>query len=294
MPRQLAVPACGTNGETLSKEGLSHLHQDIEMNKKLGEVARQANNYVARWIEKHPAVKEESLTDWLPDFLEQNSPNVQYYELDQHEEKCSSGFDWDWWFLLEYGCFRARVKAKKLQLLKDYYSELTQSIQTGCQIDLLLDSSAAKQFYPLYLFYAKPDDVERCRVLPTPTALSICGAQEIHKLAFGTPCHHIECRDICAVTFPLECLFYCPVTRDFPPNGPEQPLLHYFQTPLRGCLGDMEAPGDDRHRGYAKSVPRIIRSLFKMREGNSNTERILRDYQSMFEGSRGVVIFDME
>ncbi len=264
------------------------------MNKKLGEVARLANNYVARWLAKHPAVKEESLTDWLPDFLEQSSPSIRYFEFDRHEETSSSGFDWDWWFLLECGCFRARVKAKKLQLSRDYYSELTQANQTDCQIDLLLDSSAAKQFYPLYMFYAKPDDFERCRILPTPTALSICGAQEIHELAFGSPCHHIECRDICALTIPLECLFYCPVTHDFPPNGPEQLFRHYFQTPLRSRVGEPEVPGNDRRRGYEESVPRIIRSLFKMRETDNDTERILRDYKSMYEGSRGVVIFDLD
>jgi hypothetical protein len=264
------------------------------MNRKLGEVTRRANDYVARWLDRHPAVKEESLTDWLPDFLEENSPDVRYYEFDRCEETSFLGADWDWWLLLENGCFRVRVQAKKLQLGKNYYPELIQSNQTDSQIDLLLDSSAAKGFYPLYLFYAKPEDFERCRVLPTPTALTICGAQEIYELAFGTPRHHIEYEDIRALSVPLECLFYCPVTRDFPANGPEQFFRHYFQTPLRGRIEEAEVPGDDLHRGYEENVPRIIRSLLKMRERDAKTECVLREYRSMFEGSRGVVIFDLD
>jgi len=58
----------------------------------------------------------------------------------------------------------------------------------------------------------------------------------------------------------------------------------------RGRRGDEEAQDDRPRRGYEESVPHVIRSLFEIREINSNTEGILREYQSMFAGSRGVTI----
>jgi len=64
--------------------------------------------------------------------------------------------------------------------------------------------------------------------------------------------------------------------------------------PARGRRGEAEAPDDSSRRGYEESVPRIIRSLFEMREINSNTEGILHEYQAMFAGSRGVTVVRVE
>ena len=260
------------------------------MKTSLGKVAHQANNYVAGWLQRQPAVKEESLTDWLLDYFHQNSPDVRYYEFDRHEEARFSGADWDWWFLLRTGCFKIRVQAKKLRRGKDHYSDLAHSNQTGYQIDTLLDSSAAHNFYPLYVLYAKTEGVERCRRLPEPTVLSICSAQEAYELVFGSARRRIESGDVLALTIPLECLFCCPLVRDFPSHGPEELFRHYFQVAPRGRRQEEEVPDDRTRRGYEESVPRIIRSLFEMPEINSNTEGILREYQSMFTGSHGVTI----
>lgn len=260
------------------------------MKTTLGEVAGQANDYVAGWLQRQPAVKEESITDWLLDYFHQNGPDVRYYEFDRHEEARFSGADWDWWFLLRTGCFKVRVQAKKLRLGKDHYPELARSNQKGYQIDLLLDSSAAHNFYPLYAVYAKTEGVERCKRVPEPTVLSICSAQETYELIFGSARRRIESADVLALTIPLECLFCCPLVCDFSSHGPERLFDRYFRVSPRGCEGDEEAQGHRPRRGYEESVPRIIRSLFEIREISSDNEGILREYQSMFSGSRGVTI----
>ena len=260
----------------------------------LGEVARLANDYVAGWLQRQPAVKEESITDWLLDYFHQSSPDVRYYEFDRHEEARFSGADWDWWFLLRRGCFKVRVQAKKLRRGKDHFTELARYNQTGYQIDLLLDSSAAHNFYPLYVLYAKTEGVERCTRASEPTVLSICSAQETYELIFGAARRRIESKDVLALTIPLECLFSCPLAREFPSHGPERLFRHYFQVSPEARRGEAEASDDGSRRGYEESVPHIIRSLFEMREVNSNSEGILLEYQSMFAGSRGVTVVRVE
>lgn len=260
------------------------------MKNTLGQVARQANDYIAGWLHRQPAVKEESITDWLLDYFHQNSPNVRYYAFDRHEEARSSGADWDWWFLLRTGCFKIRVQAKKLRRGRDHYSELTRSNQTGYQIDQLLDSSACHNFYPLYVTYAKTEGVERCRRVSEPTVLSMCSAQDTYELLFGSARRRIESSDMLALTIPLECLFSCPLVCDFSSHGPEELFRHYFQVAPRGRGVESDTPDDRPRRGYEDTVPPIILSLFEAREINNNTEGVLRHYQSSFAGSRGITI----
>ncbi len=112
------------------------------MKQKLNEIAFDANDYIAGWIQRQPTVKEESITDWLLDYFHQRAPNVRYYEFNRIEEARYTGADWDWWFLLRKGCFKVRVQAKKLRYGKDHFPALARENQGGCQIDLLLDSIA--------------------------------------------------------------------------------------------------------------------------------------------------------
>jgi hypothetical protein len=260
------------------------------MNTRFGIVAREANDYAAGWLRRQPAVKEESITDWLLDFFQQKSSDVRYYEFDRHEEARFSGADWDWWFLLRNGCYKIRVQAKKLRRGKDHYPELARSNQTGYQIDLLLDSSAKHNFYPIYVLYAKTEGVERCKRQPVPVVLSICSAQETYELIFGAARRRIESGDVLALSIPLECLFTCPLVRDFPSHSPDNLFREYFKILPRGISEEAKNTDVDHHRGYEETIPNIIRSLFEIREINSNTEGILREYQSIFSGSRGVTL----
>jgi hypothetical protein len=256
-------------------------------------IAREANNYAEGWLRRQPAVKEESITDWLLDFFQQKTPNIRYYEFSRFEEAKFSGADWDWWFLLRNGCFKMRVQAKKLRMGKDHYSGLARSNQTGYQIDLLLDSSAQHNFYPLYSLYAKTEGTERCGGLNGHVVLSICSAQEIYDLVFGSARRRIESQDILALSIPLECLFCCPLVRNHPSDGPQDLFSHYFKAP-RGRKEKADVEDVDSERGYEESIPKIISKLFEMHEINDNTEGILREYQQMYAGSRGVTLVRVE
>lgn len=251
------------------------------------QVARDANDYAVGWLGRQPAVKEESITDWLLDYFQQHSTDIRYYLFDRHEEARISGADWDWWILLRSGCFKLRVQAKKVRRGKDHYSELARSNQTGYQIDLLLNSSAQLNFYPLYSLYGLTEGVERCKRTGRPVALSICSAQEVYDLVFGAARKRIESGDLLAMTIPLECLFCCPLVRDVRDRGPDELFRHYFRVPPRKPSDNDSA---DNHRGYEESTPSIIKNLYQMEASNDNTAGLLREYESMYRGSNGVVI----
>jgi len=260
------------------------------MDIQLGSISREANDYVAGWIRRQPTVKEESITDWLLDFFHQKTPNIRYYEFNRFEEARFSGADWDWWFLLRNGCYKIRVQAKKIRRGKDHFLELARSNQTGYQIDLLIESSSRYNFYPLYVLYGNTEGVERCPKHSKCTVLSICSAQEVYKLLFGTKRHRVDSRDVLSLSIPLECLFTCPLVCNFSINGPEILFQHYFNSSREGKEKNSKRIDTDARQGYDVSVPNIIRLLYQMGEINDNTERILREYQSMFSGSKRVSI----
>jgi len=114
----------------------------------LCQIATDASAYVAGWLQRQPALQEESITDWMLDYFVQHSSDIRHYQFTRYEEARMSGADWDWWLLLERGCFKIRSQAKKVRRNHDHYRDLARANKTGCQIDLLLDSSTLHNFYP--------------------------------------------------------------------------------------------------------------------------------------------------
>lgn len=89
--------------------------------------------------------------------------------------------------------------------------------------------------------------------------------------------------------YPAFSAAHCPgITR----GGGWRTVSTLFPNPseARGAKGDGEPDPD---RGFEERTPEIIKRMFVVREINSNTEGILREYQSMFAGSKGVVIADL-
>ncbi len=187
--------------------------------------AESASRYVTGWLQRQPAVKEESITDWLLDYLTQHNSQIRYYQFSRHEEGRSSGADWDWWILANRGCFKLRVQAKKLRSNYDHYNSLAHSNSIGYQIDLLLDSSASLNFYPIYSLYGLSEGVERCSRTTRPESLHICSAQEVYDLLFGTARSRIASTNLLDLSIPLPCLFCCPLVRDHPRGGAACPIF---------------------------------------------------------------------
>ena len=269
--------------------------------KSLCKLAKEAANHTADWMRRQPSVKEESITDWLLYFFDQ-SPSIRYYQFTHHGE-ARSGADWDWWFLMQKGCFKIRVQAKKIKKNYDHYSDLAYQNKTGYQLCTLLNSSANYNFYPIYSLYGLSEDVERCPILSDQalsdqSCLFICSAQEVYDLVFGSARKRIKSSDLLELSIPLPCLFCCPLVSNFSNDGPGPLRLFqsYFMPPTRDT-DDGAEPQD--HRGYENEVPPIIIDLFEAREHADDRQRrdiqeILSQYQHEFVGTNGVAIVRIE
>lgn len=253
----------------------------------LCQISSNASSYVAGWLKRQSELKEESISDWILDQFDQHSSEVRYYQFTRHEEARISGADWDWWFLLRRGCFKIRIQAKKIRKNHDHYRDIARANKTGPQIDLLLESSARHNFYPMYALYGPGEGVERCTQIAQPSALFICSAHETYNLVFGSVRRRIDSSDLLSLSIPLQCLFCCPLVSD---GSPSQLFEHYFQIPQKGLLDDRGFPMPDGNRGYEREVPSIIASLFEMREDDSDPKGFVDEYRSMFPGSSGVMI----
>lgn len=260
--------------------------------KNLCETAKDASQYVAGWLQRQPSVKEESITDWLLDYLDQHCTQISYSQFTRHEEGRSSGADWDWWILLRSGCFKLRVQAKRLKRRVDHYSDLGRSNKYGYQIDMLLNSSAGLNFYPIYALYGISEGMERCPNTSRSESLHICSAQEVNDMIFGEPRHRVDSSALLGLSIPLSCLFCCPQSQGQSLDKPHTLLDRYFQTAPKSRGVDADGKSDPL-RGIEVNTPEIIKKLSEKHERNSNFEGLLREYQSMFAGSSSVVIADM-
>lgn len=117
----------------------------------------QTSNYCYNWIQKQPHVKEESLTDWLLFYVNQNIPNIYYTTFTRNEEAVS-GADWEWWIVTEdyrgTRAYRLLVQAKKTKTNKDNYPIVAYGNKNGLQIDLLIKKAIERGALPLYAYYS--------------------------------------------------------------------------------------------------------------------------------------------
>ena len=274
--------------------------------KPLCELAEEADSHIASWMKRQPRLREESITDSLLYFFDRNSPLVWYYPFNHYEEARFSGADWDWWFLMRKGCFKIRVQAKRIKKNYDHHRDLARSNKAGYQLDILLNSSAKRNFYPIYSLYGFSENVERC-LIPSyrdpsnQSCLFICSAQEVYDLVFDLPRNRIGSSDLLKISIPLTCLFCCPL-EDFPNDGPRRLFQRHLFGPTPTRDEDSGEESEDQ-RGYEDEVPPIISDLFDAGERTSGTTRedasddiheILSQYQREFVETNGVAIVQIE
>lgn len=258
------------------------------------KTARDANDYVNGWLTRQPELKEESITDWLLDYFDQHTNQVRYYQFNRQEEGKFSGADWDWWLLLRNGCFKLRIQAKKVKSRANHYSELTRSNKNGFQIDLLLNSSSEQNFYPLYAFYGKSEGVERCQNKPTKVYLHISSAQEVYDFVFGRPRQNINSTDLLKLTIPLECLFCCPLVRDFDDTGPLKLFEQYFKVPPRDVKNDNQDGKARENQGFEERTPELITAIYNIETINDDTIGLINEYRNQFPGSNSISIIKID
>lgn len=121
-----------------------------------------ASEYCYNWIQKQTHVKEESLTDWLLFFVEQNVSNIYYKTFTRNEESLV-GADWEWWIVTgdayDLKAYRLLIQAKKTKKNEDNYPLVSYANKNGFQIDLLIKKAIDRGALPLYAYYSncQPD-----------------------------------------------------------------------------------------------------------------------------------------
>jgi len=254
------------------------------------EIARKASQHIYGWLRRQPRLKEESITDWLLDQISTQTNQIAYYLFDRHEEATMSGADWDWWVLFGPACFKLRIQAKRARENHDHYKDIARSNQMGLQIELLINSSTRSNFYPMYAFYGHGCGRERCTREAQDSGVFVTSALEVYRAIVSVPRRTVPREALLSLCIPFHCLFCCPLVRDRRDHGFQRLFTHYFGYP--GQPGENEPnlmPTDSESPGYERQTPRLILSLLESREGE-NAQGMIREYQSMFPESNGLVI----
>lgn len=117
------------------------------------DILIEAAEYLGRWLTLQPAVKEESLTDWLLFDVSSKTPRIRYATFTRHQEARKTGADWEWWFLYPSASFRWRIQAKKSDPVGDNYPALVYTNRYGLQIDKLIADAKTVNAVPAYVFF---------------------------------------------------------------------------------------------------------------------------------------------
>lgn len=257
---------------------------------ELCTIALKASEHVCGWLSRQPRVKEESVTDWLLDHISTQTNQIAYYLFDRHEEAVISGADWDWWVLFGPSCFKLRIQAKRVKNNHDHYKDIARSNQQGLQIELLINSSASLNFYPMYSFYGHTCGQEKCRREADRSGIWVTSALEVYQAVIAVPRRNVPKESLLSLCIPFHCLFCCPLVRDGRDHGFHKLFSHYFGYPAGPTDNEPKlAPYKAEFPGFEQETPRLILSLLRSKEGK-NEVGMIREYQSLFPESNGVVI----
>jgi hypothetical protein len=168
------------------------------------------SEYIFKWYKSKNSVKEESLTDWMLYYLDQNIKRFIYRENTRINES-KDGADFDFWILTDNGNVAFRIQAKKLKINNHSHKlELQYPKATNKQMDNLLASSKNDGLLPLYLFYNSGEtNQSTCCVDKNNSGTLIVNAEIIKSLVEGSKNIKINRERIIQVSIPLECLFCC-------------------------------------------------------------------------------------
>lgn len=250
----------------------------------LCDILKDLNTKIFEWISAQPAVKEESITDWLLYELSKRSVQVAYKAFNRYEEAKYTGADWDWVFVFNDGTVWLRVQAKKLFAGEDNYPSLARSNRYGQQISTLITSAAKVPAYPLYVFYYGSSEISACILGFKATAGAyFCGAKVVDANFVSTR-KRVNSADLIIRSYPLPCIVCCPMAAGVSAKDLISQIYNYFE-------GDSLFNSSlDEYEGYTKDIPAAIRSVvdneFKFPDG------WVREFGSQFADVGAVVAMD--
>lgn len=236
--------------------------------------------YVGNWVTRQPAVKEESLTDWLLFEASNRSPRIRYVAFSRHAEARLTGADWEWWFLFRSANWKFRVQAKKINAV-DNYPGLAYSNAHGMQIEKLREDSKAENAIAMYAFYSQPNAAGHCPRSSPDCGVFVAGAEQVYSDFIRPGRAQVSVDALLKRSRPLQCMVCCPLDGA---GDMEGFLRHYFATELES------KDGDEAARGRHKEAPRYVLQLLAAQGPPASWEQELRHH---FAGIGGIAVVDL-
>jgi hypothetical protein len=220
----------------------------------------EASVYVAGWIGRQPEVKEESITDWSLDWLEQRTNRFAYKLFTRHEEARLTGADFEWWILGNQRAFKARVQAKKLRSNADNYPGLAHANEHGLQIVKLIESANAEGAVPLYMFYARAAaQLPRGAVL---NGMFVASAQQIDDNFVRVERRQVSESDVLKHSIPLSVIF-CLAGWAKPQFGGLQTLVQFIRSERGPGKSQFQRLDLDGEQGIYREPPPQVMSFIE-------------------------------
>lgn len=236
------------------------------------------------WIAAQPAVKEESLTNWLLYELSKRCKNIAYKEFTRHEEAKDTGADWDWLFVFSDGVAYFRVQAKKLSAINDNYSGLARTNRYGQQITKLIESAKMVSAFPIYAFYSASSSSNACkgRVFTKQGGSYLCGAEVVDSRFVRTR-KHVSESDVVLAAYPLPCISCCSYGTEKSAKSLLEQVHHYFHV-------DGLTNSDKTFLGYSNRIPSWAESILENNmKFSADWEK---EYSNFFTDTKALMIVD--
>ncbi len=230
-----------------------------------GEHIRESSLYARRWMNRHPSVQGQSITDWLLYDMSERTERMYCGTLDKDEAVRETGADWEWWFVFDYYALKLRVHAKKMDHGGDNYGSVAYANRLGLPTETFLAQSITENFVPLYAFYIAHTNDTMCSKRKTDEGVYLAGARTLYDRFAADVEQPVSDTDILRVTVPLSCLICCPLCTD--QNDGFVDFLHaYFTKDAERRVEDDEGLArDDRLnvRGMHRQLPEHVSSFLK-------------------------------
>ena len=246
----------------------------------------KSSAFVKRWLARQPAVKEESLTDWLLFDISERLPCVTYRAFTRHEEGKHTGADWEWWILFPNFSLRMRVQAKKLTPERDHYPELARTNRHGLQIERFLADCKTANAVPLYAFYSALDSSPVSRAGTARDGAFVADGQRVYDGFVAGPRKPVAAIEILRLSTALSSILR------FPPgsSGSGEMAMRFLRSQLQAGVLHTSTESISA-RGIYDIIPEHILSLMQARR-NGVSGSWENEFDSLLQGYRALLIHD--
>lgn len=255
------------------------------------KIVRDTSLAVRRWIQRQPAVKEESLTDWLLYTISEAIPTVTYKAFTRTEEARTTGADWEWWLVYPNYSFKMRIQAKKLFPKKDNYSGIVHTNQHGLQIDRLLADATQRNYAAFYAFYTAETGKVLCGNGINDEGVFIAGARNVYNSFIGGGKKQVQGQDALALSIALSCLFGCPLVAGDAPEGPIAFFQRYYADEIRrDSNASIDELSPQNILGFHSKIPNYLSSLLESKQNVPDWWETEFSYD--LQGTNSILVYD--